>query len=134
MQKYMTLRLFAPHKSKICLTFYPVNPNTTTPTWEDWHDYSTALRVYMEDAEILLLPYFRNIFPCTNPYTKEVQSAFDFCWDNWIGKTDWQQLITQIQSDLSNQSRPHRDFYAYFFLWLSKALQYTDVIVVEGNL
>lgn len=134
MTKPITLRLFAPCKSKICIQFYPVNPNTTNPTWEDWHDCPTVLRVYIEDAEPLLLPYFRNIFPCTDPYTKEVQPAFDFCWDNWIGKADWQPLMTQMQNDLPNQPRSYRDFYAYFLLWLSKALQYTDVIVVEGNL
>lgn len=134
MQKYMTLRLFAPYKTKIRLEFYPVNPHTTNPLWDDWHSYSIILRIYLEDAETLLLPYFKRIFPCQDPYHQETQHTFDFCSFNWIHKTDWEILIQHIQNDMPKQTRVNRHFYTLFLIWLSKALQYTDVIMVEGNL
>ena len=134
MQKYMTLRLFAPHKTKIRLEFYPVNPHTTNPLWDDWHSYPIILRIYLEDAETLLLPYFKRIFPCQDPYHQEPQHTFDFCSFNWIHKTDWEILIQHIQNDMPKQTRANRHFYTLFLIWLSKALQYTNVIMVEGNL
>lgn len=134
LQKYMTLRLFAPHKTKIRLEFYPVHPHTTNPLWDDWHSYPIILRIYLEDAETLLLPYFKRIFPCQDPYHQEPQHTFDFCSFNWIQKTDWEILIQHIQNDMPKQTRANRHFYTLFIIWLSKALQYTDVIMVEGNL
>ena len=108
----MTLRLFAPHKTKIRLEFYPVNPHTTSPLWDDWHSYPIILRIYLQ----------------------ETQHTFDFCSFNWIHKTDWEILIQHIQNDMPKQTRANRHFYTLFLIWLSKALQYTDVIMVEGNL
>ncbi len=134
MQKYITLRLYAPHKTKIRLEFCPVNPHTTNPCWDDWYSYKAILRIYLEDAETLLLPYFKRIFPCQDPYTQEIQHAFDFCSFNWIDKAHWQLLIQYIQNDMPKQTRANRNFYTFFLIWLSNALQYTDVIMVDGNL
>ena len=137
LQKYMTLRLFAPHKTKIRLEFYPVHPT---------HNQSTLGRLAQlsyhivdifrirRNIETLLLPYFKRIFPCQDPYHQETQHTFDFCSFNWIHKTDLEILIQHIQNDMPKQTRVNRHFYTLFIIWLSKALQYTDVIMVEGNL
>ena len=121
-------------KQKFIWNFTLSIPHTTNPLWDDWHSYPIILRIYLEDAETLLLPYFKRIFPCQDPYHQETQHTFDFCSFNWIHKTDWEILIQHIQNDMPKQTRVNRHFYTLFLIWLSKALQYTDVIMVEGNL
>ena len=126
--KAVELRLYAPQKEKIFLDFLPLKESDEenwNPSWEEWHCYYKRLRIYQQDYN-LLLGYFKKIYP-----TKD---AFDVCFDNWIGKDDWKIIIDEIQRDIDNHSENEKEFFLKFLEWLNEALEYTNIIVVEGNL
>lgn len=56
------------------------------------------------------------------------------CFDNWIGKDDWKIIIDEIKKDIDSHSENEKEFFQKFLEWLNEALEYTNIIVVEGNL
>lgn len=135
-QTYKELRLSAPQNEKILLIFNPLRisdePNRN-PMWEEWHCYSSPLKIYKQDYE-LLLEYFNRIYPIKDAFDGTIQSDFDVCFDNWIGKDDWHKIIFEIKKDIDDFSYSKKDFFQNFVKWLEEALEYTTIIVVEGNL
>lgn len=134
--KAVELRLYAPQKEKIFLDFLPLKESDKpdwNPMWEEWHCYHKRLRIYQQDYD-LLLGYFKKIYPTKDAFDGTPQLAFDVCFDNWIGKDDWNIIIHAIQQDIDNHSKIEKQFLLQFLEWLNEALTYTNIIVVEGNL
>ena len=135
-QKYIELRLYAPQNEKIVLEFNPLkisNEPNWNPTWEEWHCYAVPLRIYEQDFEILL-DYIDKIYPTKDAFNGTPETAFDVCFDNWIGKEDWFKVISAIEQEFENISGDRKPFFMDFLEWIREALQYTSIIVVEGNL
>lgn len=135
-QEYVELRLNAPKGEKIFLEFNPLKISDTpdwNPMWEEWHCYSSPLRIYKQDYE-LLVDYFNKIYPIKDAFDGTLEQAFDVCFDNWIGKSDWQRIILEIEQDLNRIFDGKKLFLWNFLEWLKEALKHTSVIVVEGNL
>lgn len=135
-QEYVELRLNAPKGEKIFLEFNPLKISDTpdwNPMWEEWHCYSSPLRIYKQDYE-LLVDYFNKIYPIKDAFDGTLEQAFDVCFDNWIGKSDWQRIILEIEQDLNRIFDGKKLFFMDFLEWLKEALKHASVIVVEGNL
>ncbi|MDE5802453.1 MAG: BdrN protein [Lachnospiraceae bacterium] len=135
-QKYIELRLYAPQNEKIVLDFNPLKVSGEpdwNPAWEEWHCYAAPLRIYKQDYE-LLLDYFNKIYPTKDAFDGTMEPAFDVCSYNWIGRDDWFKVISEVEQDLENISDDKKPFFTDFLEWLRKALNYTSIIVVEGNL
>jgi len=135
-QKYIELRLNAPESEKILLDFNPLKISEEpdwNPAWEEWHCYSTPLRIYRQDYE-LLIEYFNRIYPTKDAFNGTPEPVFDVCFYNWIGKEDWFKVISEIEQELDSVSADKKSFFMDFLKWLKKALNYTSIIVVEGNL
>lgn len=135
-QKYVELRLNAPKAEKIWLEFNPLkmaqDPDWN-PAWEEWHRYPSPLRIYRQDYE-LLLNYFSNIYPIRDAFDGTLEPAFDVCFSNWIGKSDWLRIIDEIERDLNRVHNDQKGFLTDFLVWVKEALNHTSIIVVEGNL
>lgn len=55
------------------------------------------------------------------------------CWDNWICREAWLEIIDSIRSNpASNEAEQH--FYDLFLKWIEEQLDHYTMIVVEGNL
>ncbi len=135
-QKYIELRLYAPKSEKILLNFNPLkmsNESDWNPKWEEWHCYATPLRIYKQDYE-LLLDYLNKAYPLKDAFKGINEAVFDVCFDNWIGKDAWLRIISGIEQDLENISDAEKPFFISFLDWIREALNYTTIIVVEGNL
>ena len=63
-----------------------------------------------------------------------LEQAFDVCFDNWIGKSDWLRIIFEIEQDSNSVLHGRRAFFMDFLAWLKEALKHTSIIVVTGNL
>lgn len=135
-QEYVELRLHSPKGEKICLDFNPLRISDA-PDWnpmpEEWHCYTSPLTIYQQDWE-LLLGYFKKIYPIKDAFDGTLELAFDVCFDNWIGKNDWFRIIKEIEQDLPHVDDDTKIFLTDFLEWIKKALKYTSIIVVEGNL
>ena len=134
-QKYLELRLYASKKECIWLEFNPLKMSDASdwnPKWEEWHCYANPLRIYQQDFE-RLLQYFDKIYPIKDAFTGTDESAFDVCFDNWIGKEDWLKLINEIEADLECFTVDEKQFFTDFLGWTKTALENTSIIVVEGN-
>ena len=103
------------------------------PMLEEWHCYRTPLRIYRQDYE-LLIPYFSKIYPTKDAFDGTPESVFDVCFDNWIGARDWKIIIQEIENGMDHHPAEEKRFLTSFLEWLKEALQYTNIIVVEGNL
>ena len=135
-QNYTVLRLYAPKKERILLDFNPLKMSEEhefDPMYEEWHCYKNPLRIYSQDYE-MLVGYFSAIYPTKDALNGTPEYAFDFCFDNWIGRENWKIIINEIEKDLDNHSEDEKNFLLSFLKWLKEALKYTDIIVVEGNL
>ncbi len=134
--KAVELRLYAPQRERIFLDFLPLkecDEENWNPKWEEWHCYYKRLRTYQQDYN-LLLGYFEKIYPTKDAFNGTPELAFDVCFDNWIGKSDWKIIIDEINKDIDNHSENEKEFFLKFLEWLDEALTYTNIIVVEGNL
>lgn len=100
---------------------------------KDWHYYRDPLRVYSPDFDILV-SYFNQMYPIIDASDNTERDRFDVCFDNWIEQDDWIKIIHNIEVDLINLSKEEQEFLNTFIAWIKEALQYTSVIVVEGNL
>lgn len=128
-------RLYAQAAEKICLTFSPLHPMAgDNPQWADWHSYRSVMVVYLSDYRALLLPYITRLFPLQDPINGAWQETFDECFDNWLDRAHWQQFFALIKPDILNKPNAEQAFYQQVIQWLTSALHYTDIIVVEGNI
>lgn len=135
-QKFIILRLYAPQNEKIFLDFNPLKISDEpdwNPMWEEWHCYEEPLRIFQQDYQ-LLIAYFNKIYSTKNVFDGTNETFFDVCSYNWIGKNDWFHIIFEIEKELGNMSDDEKQFFIDFLEWLKKALNYTSIIVVEGNL
>lgn len=135
-QEYMELRLNAPLGEPIRLDFNPLKVTDTSnssPSWKDWHCYRNPLRIYSPDFDILV-SYFNKVYPIIDASDNTERDSVDVCFDNWIKQDDWLTIIRDIERDLANLSIEEQKFLNAFIAWIQDALQYTSVIVVEGNL
>lgn len=135
-QVYLELRLYSPENEKIRLDFNPLKISDEPdwdPAWQEWHCYRTPLRIYRQDYE-LLIEYFNRVYPTKDAFDGTPEPVFDVIFHNWIGKDDWLKIISEIEQDLDNISDDKRTFFINFLEWLKEALNYTSIIVVEGNL
>ena len=135
-QEYMELRLDAPKSEKICLEFNPLRMSCEpdwNPMWEEWHCYTSPLRIYKQDYEFLL-GYFNKVYPIKDAFDGTLEPVFDVCFYNWIGKSDWFRIIDEIERDLNRVNDDKRVLLTDFISWIKKALKHTSIIVVEGNL
>jgi len=135
-QEYVELRWNAPKGEKILLEFHPLKISDTpdwNPVWEEWHCYRHPLRIYQQDYE-RFVDYFNKIYPIMDAFNGTVEQAFDVCFDNWIGKSDWVKIIFEIEQDLNCVLDGEKAFLMDFLEWIKEALKHTSIIVVEGNL
>ncbi len=135
-QEYIVLRLYSPEDEKILLDFHPLKESSEinwNPMPEEWHCYHKPLRIYRQDYK-LLLDYFNKIYPTKDAFDGTPEPVFDLCFDNWIGKEDWNIIIQAIKKDIANHQEKEKMFLQSFVQWLEEALEYTNIIVVEGNL
>ena len=100
---------------------------------KDWHYYRDPLRVYSPDFDILV-SYFNQVYPIIDASDNTERDRFDVCFDNWIKQDYLIKIIHNIEVDLINLSKEEQEFLNTFIAWIKEALQYTSVIVVEGNL
>ena len=100
---------------------------------KDWHYYRDPLRVYSPDFDILV-SYFNQVYPIIDASDNTERDRFDVCFDNWIKKDYWIQIIHNIEVDLINLSKEEQEFLNTLIAWINEALQHSSVIVVEGNL
>lgn len=120
-------------EEKVCLQFYPCLNYGEDITWEQWH-VKDPLTIYKSDYRELLLKYLNDMFPVVDPTNGQEQEEFDVCFDNWIGKSHWINLIEQIKKDFDlSQSTPVNDFYNQFIKWLEEQLEWAEIIMVDGN-
>ena len=128
-------RLYTQIGEKIHLTFLPLRPDCgKDPQWEDWNCYRSILTIGWPDCEQLLFPTLKQIFPVKDPTNGEVQEEFDLCFDNWIGKEDWERWILLVRDCLPSLSEKESAFLFSVLEWIETALTYTTVMVVESNL
>lgn len=135
-QQYIELKLYAPQNEKILLDFNPLKMSEEpdwNPAWEEWHCYAAPLRIYKQDYE-LLIDYFNKIYPIKDAFDGTLESVFDVCFYNWIGKDDWLKIIYEIEQELESISDDKKPFFIDFVEWLREVLNYSSIIVVEGNL
>ena len=90
--------------------------------------------MYIQDYEILLQKYFDMAYPMADAFDGTAAERFDVCFDNWLGTKDWRIIVSGIENDLENQPSDRKEFYSEFLSWIKKALEYSEIIVVEGNL
>lgn len=133
----MVFRCYSKSDEKICLQFFPCKSVTEKITWDEWHS-KRSLTVYLTDYNQLLLEYIRGIYPIKNPTNNEMIQEFDECYDNWIGKDDWEKIIEKMKLNMKrNNNRPKKieiEFYENFIEWIEKELECSDIIIVKGNL
>ena len=128
-------QLYTTKDEKIHLDFLPLRPGCKEdPQWEDWNCYRSILTIGWPDCEQLLIPTLKQIFPVKDPTNGEVQEEFDLCFDNWIGKEDWERWILLVQDCLPSLSEKESAFLFSVLEWIETALTYTTVMVVESNL
>ena len=135
-QQYTVLRLYAPGNEKVFLEFNPLKMSGQpewNPVYEEWHCYPFPLRIYRQDYQ-LLLAYFAQIYPTADAFDGTPEESFDVCFDNWIGKADWERIIRAIEADMERHTDKEKAFLRAFLDWLHEALLHTDIIVAEGNL
>ena len=101
--------------------------------WEDWICYRSILRIYWDDYQKLVSVYFDRIFPLKDPVSGEIQETFDPCFDNWIGKAEFEQWIKYIEEDLPQKRQQEQKFLKQIIEWVTCALEHTDMIMTEGN-
>lgn len=118
----MVLRCFSKPDELVWLRFYPSAADACPGDYYD--TCANPLTVYQTDYAKLLLPYL-----------KGVQPDFDVCWDNWISREQWDEVVRRIEGDMGNIQFDDTvfDFYTGFVAWITEALKLEDVIVVEGN-
>ena len=63
----------------------------------------------------MLLGYFEKIYPTKDAFNGTPELAFDVCFDNWIGKSDWKIIIDEINKDIDNHSENEKEFFFFFF-------------------
>ncbi len=135
-QKYLVLRLYSLEDELVLLDFYPLR-ESDEPNWdpmpEDWINYSEPLRIYKQDYTRLLLEYFAVIYPTKDAFDGTSSPEFDVCFDNWIGKDDWNRILDEIENHLDEHDQKERDFLNAFIRWIKEVLKYTNIIVVLGN-
>lgn len=131
----LTPRLYTQSGEKIHMAFLPLRPDCgNDPQWEDWNCYRSILTIGWPDCEQLLIPTLKQIFPVKDPTNGEVQEEFDLCFDNWIGKEDWERWILLVRDCLPSLSEKESAFLFSVLEWIEIALTYTTVMVVESNL
>ena len=110
-------------KEKIFLRFQPLRMTGSDPQWEDWNCYDNLLLVYQTDYNWLLMPYFEQLFPIADPINKNIQDRMNVCFDNWIGKEDWQRFFCFIKNDMQTMSEEVKNFYCELISWIEIALK-----------
>lgn len=135
-QEYIELRFNARLGEHIRLDFNPLKTleiADVSPSWKDWHCYREPLRVYSPDFDILV-SYFNKVYPLIDASDNCERDSFDVCFDNWIKQDDWIKILHNIEVDLINLRKDEQEFLKIYIAWIKEALQYTSIIVVEGNL
>ena len=131
----LTPRLYAQRGEKIHLTFLPLRPDCgNDPQWGDWNCYRSILTIGWPDCERLLIPALRQLFPIKDPTNGEVQEEFDLCFDNWIGKEDWERWILLVRDSLPSMTAEEAAFLRSILEWMETALTHTSAMIVESNL
>lgn len=135
-QKSIVLRLYSPEDEPVLLEFRPLR-ESDKPNWdpmpEDWSCYPELLKIYKQDYTRLLLKYFAVIYPTKDAVDGTPAPEFDVCFDNWIGKDDWNRILDEIEKHLDEHEPKERELMIAFTGWIKEALKYTNVIVVFGN-
>lgn len=121
--------------NEVHLTFLPLRPDCgNDPQWEDWNCYRSILTIGWPDCERLLIPALRQLFPVKDPTNGEVQEEFDLCFDNWIGKEDWERWILLVRDSLLSMTAEEAAFLRSILEWMETALTHTSAMIVESNL
>ena len=133
----MTFRCYSDIKEKICWTLHPCKNVGKNITWEQWH-VKIPLYIFVSDYEKLLWEHVTKIYPLKEPINGEIIEAFDPCFDNWIGKDDWNKIIKVIKDKLikvnNHLPRLEKEFYKNFLEWIERELEWADIIVIDSNL
>lgn len=135
-QKPLVLRLYSPEDEPVLLDFYPLR-ESDEPDWnpmpEDWMYYSEPLEIYKQDYTRLLLKYLAVIYPTKDAFDGTPAPEFDVCFDNWIGKDDWNRILDEIGNHSDEHDPKEKVFLNAFTGWIKEALKHTNIIVVLGN-
>lgn len=139
MRNRKVLRCYSAEDEKVLLDFYPLENKGSDMSLIDLREFDSELNrellvVYRTDYDKFLIDYFKRAFPLLNPTDGEMQERFDVCWDNWIGAETWNDIITNIQKDISKPLPTNElAFYMDFIGWVKQQLTWADMIVIEGN-
>ncbi len=121
-------------EEKIFLKFYPCK-NLGENISFDYIYKQDCLTVYETDYNKLLLPFINEIFPLIDPTNNEMQENFDVCFDNWIDKDSFYNMIDDIKNEIKKiTSKNEIEFYIKFIEWFETKSKSFDLIMVEGNL
>ena len=105
--------------------------------WEDAPEGEPPLILYEVDTENerLLIPTLGQIFPVKVPPSMEMcMRNLNFCFDNWIGKEDWERWMRLVRGSLTGMTAEESAFLLSILGWIETALTHTSVMVVESNL
>ena len=91
----MVFRCYSDVKEQICWTLHPCKNFGENITWEQWHT-KASLYIFKTDYEKLLWKCVTGVYPLKDPTNNEIVETFDPCFDNWIGKNDWNRIINEI--------------------------------------
>jgi hypothetical protein len=86
----MVFRCYSKIDEKILLDFSTCKNIGENISWKEWHNRK-PLTVYYTGYTQLLLEYICEIYPIKDPTNSETMQSFDVCFDNWIGKDDWEK-------------------------------------------
>ncbi len=73
------------------------------------------------------------MYPTKDAFDGTPEPCLDVCFGNWLGIDDWMKVISGIENDLNSFQSDRKQFYTEFLGWIKEALNYTTIIVVEGN-
>ena len=66
---------------------------------------------------------------------RRLSRRYDISAESEIKVTrDWKIIIQEIENGMDHHPAEEKRFLTSFLEWLKEALQYTNIIVVEGNL
>ncbi len=136
-REFKRLSVYAEKSEKFLIWLEPLklcSEPDWNPQWEEWHCYFDPLMIPLSDFKRLSFHYFNKIYPTRDAFDGTPNESFDFCFDNWIGESDWRIITSAVRGDLPIFSDQEREFYETFLDWVTEALKFTNIIVAEGNL
>ena len=80
-----------------------------------------------------ILDDFRSVFPLENYFDQSIEECFDVCGENYFDKKILRLIIKKLTQKETKDLKA-QNFINELITWLNDKLEYTDYIVIYGNL